>query len=167
MAGDEKIDELDAAGLVVGVTTRAEMRARKLPHRCVYILVFNRRGDLFVHQRTPTKDVFPSFWDVTVGGVVAAGETYDVGAVREGGEELGVVLSPEYLFPFHFSNERTTCFGQVYRTVHDGPFRLQAEEIVQGEFVSPEELEERFRQSPFCPDGVDVWREFQRRESSR
>ena len=163
MAADELIDELDASGKVIGVTTRADIRARRLPHRCTYILVFNRRGDLFIHQRTPTKDVFPGYWDVTIGGVVAAGESFDVGAVREGGEELGVAIEPEYLFPFAFSNERTTCFGQVYRAVHDGPFRLQVEEIVRGEFVAPEELEEWFRREPFCPDGVEVWREYQRR----
>jgi isopentenyldiphosphate isomerase len=163
MAGDERIDELDASGNVVGVTTRADMRARKLPHRCVYILVFNQRGDVFIHQRTAIKDVFPSYWDVTIGGVVSAGESFDLAAVREGGEELGVAIAPEYLFPFSFTDERTTAFGQVYRATHDGPFRLQVEEIVRGEFVEAEELENRFRRELFCPDGVEVWKEFKRR----
>ncbi|CAN5441174.1 NUDIX hydrolase [soil metagenome] len=164
MSAEELIDELDASGNVIGVTTRADMRARRLPHRCTYILVFNRRGELFIHQRTPTKDVFPSFWDVTVGGVVSAGETFDLGAVREGAEELGVAIEPEFLFPFHFSDQRTTCFGQVYRAVHDGPFQLQVEEIVQGEFVAPDEVLERAEHAHFCPDGIKVWKQYLRRE---
>jgi isopentenyldiphosphate isomerase len=163
MAGDERIDELDASGNVVGVTTRADMRARKLPHRCVYILVFNQGGDVFIHQRTAIKDVFPSYWDVTIGGVVSAGESFDLAAVREGGEELGVAIAPEYLFPFSFADEHTTAFGQVYRATHDGPFQLQVEEIVRGEFVGPEELADRFRRELFCPDGIEVWKEFERR----
>ncbi len=163
MAADEKIDELDASGRVVGVTTRAEMRARRLPHRCVYILVFNGRGEIFIHQRTASKDVFPSFWDVTVGGVVSAGESFDLSAVREGGEELGVAIAPEFLFPFSFADERSTAFGQAYRATHEGPFKLQVEEIVHGEFVATEELEEWFRRERFCPDGVEVWREYCRR----
>ena len=69
---DELVDVTDDIGIVIGVTTRREMRERRLPHRCTYILVFNRRGDLFVHQRTAAKDVNPSFWDVAVGGVSAA-----------------------------------------------------------------------------------------------
>ena len=44
-------------------------RAR-LPHRSTYILVFDGRGELFVHLRTATKDVYPSHWDPCVGGVL-------------------------------------------------------------------------------------------------
>ena len=69
-AGDELIDWLDDAGQVIGRVTRRQMRTQRLPHRCVYLLVFNSRGDLFVHQRTANKDVFPSHWDLTVGGVL-------------------------------------------------------------------------------------------------
>src|SRR5437764_413672 len=80
----------DWQGRTVGTVPRREMRGRRLPHRCTYVLVFNRRGELFVHLRTPTKDVYPSHWDVAVGGVLAAGETFDRGAARELREELGV-----------------------------------------------------------------------------
>src|SRR5580692_2492032 len=103
MSAEELVDVLDRSGRVVGVATRAEMRARHLPHRCVYILVFNRQGSLFVHQRTASKDVFPSYWDVAIGGVVSAGESFDQAALREGNEELGVSLAVEPLFPFTFA----------------------------------------------------------------
>src|SRR5213080_4686005 len=63
--------------------TRREMRVRRLPHRATYVLVFNRRGELFVHLRSPHKDVFPGHWDVAIGGVLAAGESFDEGARRE------------------------------------------------------------------------------------
>jgi isopentenyldiphosphate isomerase len=163
LGNEELVDVLDATGQVIGVTTRAEIRARRLPHRCVYILVFNRSGELFIHQRTPTKDVFPGYWDVAVGGVVAAGESFDLAADREGAEELGVPLRVEPLFPFSFSDARTTAFAHVYRGTHDGPFRLQKEEIVQGCFIPPAEVEARAKAAPFCPDGLQVWAEFKRR----
>src|SRR5262249_25040045 len=132
----ELIDVIDAAGRTIGVATRAEMRARRLPHRCVYVLVFNSRGELFVHLRTPTKDIFPSYSDVAVGGVLAAGESFAEGARREVREELGVELSTEELFPLYHEDDATVVQAMVYRTVHDGPFQLQAEEIVRGEFIS-------------------------------
>src|SRR5215813_9467549 len=104
---DELVDVIDDAGRTVGVVTRREMRGRRLPHRCTYVLVFNARGELFVHLRTPTKDVYPSHWDVAAGGVLAAGESFDEGARREGMEELGVELALEPLFPFRYADERT------------------------------------------------------------
>lgn len=152
----ELVDVLDEAGRVVGVVSRAEMRGRRLPHRCVYILVFNGQGELLIHQRTASKDVFPSYWDVTIGGVVAAGESFDQAALREGQEELGVPIVPEFLYPFHFSDARTVAFGQVYRARHNGPFVLQEEEIVQGLFVPLTEAWNRAAKESFCPDGLEV-----------
>lgn len=163
MSAQELVDVLDDSGRVVGVTTRADIRARHLPHRCVYILVFNRKGELLIHQRTSTKDVFPSYWDVCIGGVVAAGESFDLAASREGAEELGVPLEVEPLFPFSFTDDRTTAFAHVYRGRHDGPFRLQKEEIVQGCFIACNEVEARAMEAPFCPDGLAVWSEFKQR----
>jgi isopentenyldiphosphate isomerase len=163
MSAEEMVDVLDNDGRVVGVATRAEMRARHLPHRCVYVLVFNARGELFVHQRTASKDVFPSYWDVAIGGVVSAGESFDQAALREGNEELGVSLKVEPLFPFTFADARTTCFAHVYRAHHDGPFNLQVEEIVRGHFVPAKEVPALAKRESFCPDGLEVWAEYARR----
>ncbi|HEV3146148.1 MAG TPA: NUDIX domain-containing protein [Gemmataceae bacterium] len=159
----ELVDVVDDDGRVIGQVTRREMRAQRLPHRATYLLVFNSGSRLFIHQRTSTKDVYPSYWDLTIGGVVAAGENFDDGARREAREELGVEVEPKLLFPFRFADENSLVHGTVYRAEHDGPFRLQLEEIVRGEFVSMEELPRRLRETPFCPDGIEVWKEYQRR----
>lgn len=161
-AGDELVDVVDESGATIAVVPRREMRARRLPHRCVYLLVFNARGELFIHLRTPTKDVYPSHWDVAVGGVPAAGESFDDAALREGQEELGVELAPVPLFPFAYADERTVVYAMVYRALHDGPFRLQPEEVVRGEFVAVCDLAERFRQAAFCPDGRAVLEAYRR-----
>jgi isopentenyldiphosphate isomerase len=160
--GDELVDVIDEQGRTVGTVTRREMRGRRLPHRCTYVLVFNRRGDLFVHLRTAGKDVYPSYWDVAVGGVLAAGETFDRGAERELREELGVEAALHALFPFHYADERSVVQAMAYRAVHDGPFRLQPEEIVRGEFIPPEEVSARAARERFCPDGLAVLAEYLR-----
>jgi isopentenyldiphosphate isomerase len=160
--GDELVDVIDEQGRTVGTVTRREMRGRRLPHRCTYVLVFNRQGELFIHLRTPTKDVYPSHWDVAVGGVLAAGETFDRGAERELREELGVEAALEALFPFRYADERSVVQAMAYRAVHDGPFRLQPEEVVRGEFVAPEEVSARAARERFCPDGLAVLAEYLR-----
>jgi isopentenyldiphosphate isomerase len=127
------------------------------------VLVFNRRGELFIHLRTPTKDVYPSYWDVAVGGVLAAGESFADGARREVREELGVTTEPEPLFAVRYADAATVAQGMAYRVVHDGPFTLQPEEIVRGEFVPLEQVFVRTAREPFCPDGLTVFHDFQRR----
>jgi 8-oxo-dGTP pyrophosphatase MutT (NUDIX family) len=161
--GDEAVDIVDAAGRTIGVTTRRDMRARKLAHRSVYVLVFDRRGRLFIHLRVPTKDVHPGHWDVAVGGVLAAGESFDAAARREAAEELGVALEPEPLFPVRYTDSSTDVHGMAYRATHDGPFRLQREEIVRGEFVPLDAVAARAARDPFCPDGLAVLAEYRRR----
>jgi isopentenyldiphosphate isomerase len=157
----ELVDVVDELNRTVRVVTRGEMRTGCLPHRCTYILVFNHTGQLFIHLRTATKDVFPSHWDVTVGGVLAAGESYDDGARREACEELGIdSVQLDRLFPLRYIDARTTVYGMVYRIVHHGPFRLQPEEIVRGEFVPLEVLQQRIARDPFCPDGLAVLTEY-------
>jgi len=155
-ASRELVDVVDEQGRVTGRVSRREMRALRLPHRSTYILVFDRRGELFVHLRTAAKDVYPSHWDVCVGGVVAAGEAFDAGAARELEEELGVVAPLERLFPFRWADEATIVHGMVYRATHDGPFRLQREEIVRGEFLPLGAALARAAREPFCPDGLAV-----------
>ena len=161
--GQELVDVVDDQGRTIATVTRREVRERHLPHRAVYILVFNRQGELYIHLRTPTKDVYPSYWDVCVGGVLAAGESFDAGACREIAEELGLEIDPELLFPFRYVDPSWVVHGMVYRIIHDGPFRLQPEEIVRGEFVLDKEVLTRAKAEPFCPDGLSVLREYLRR----
>jgi isopentenyldiphosphate isomerase len=162
-ADDELVDVIDDAGHTIAVVTRREVRRGRLPHRCTYVLVFDRNGRLFVHRRTPTKDVYPSHWDVAIGGVLSAGESFAEGARRELGEELGIDAAPEDLFAFRYQDAATAVQARVYRLVHDGPFRLQPEEIVYGEFLPLTDVLRRTESQPFCPDGIEVLREYQRR----
>lgn len=161
-AAEELVDVIDDAGHTVGVVTRREMRQRKLPHRCTYVLVFNSRGELFVHLRTATKDVFPSHWDICIGGVLTAGESFSIGVKREIREELGIEAEARELFSFWYRGPESFAHGMVYRLDHDGPFHLQKEEIVRGEFVPVGEVLERTRREPFCPDGVEVLQQYLR-----
>lgn len=87
---DEILDIVDENDVVVGQAPRGEATARGLRHRCVFIEARDAEGRVFVHRRTATKLVFPSHYDMFVGGVVGAGESYEEAALREAEEELGV-----------------------------------------------------------------------------
>ena len=161
--GDELVDRLDDEGRVIGTIARRELRGSRIPHRCAYLLLFNRRGELFIHQRTATKATHPSHWDVCVGGLPSAGESFDDAIRREAEEEIGVRVEPERLFPFYFADASSIVHGMVYRAVHDGPFCFQPEEVARGEFVPLADALARTKFEPFCPDGVAVLTEYLRR----
>src|SRR4029450_8207738 len=86
--GDELMDVVDDLDRVVGRATRREVRRRRLLHRFSSVLCRDEAGRIYVHRRADDKDVYPGMYDMTAGGVLAAGETYLEAARRELAEEL-------------------------------------------------------------------------------
>ena len=159
MSADELIDVVDDADRVVMQATRRDVRLRNLRHRSVYVLLFNSAGQLFVHRRTLTKDVFPGRWDVALGGVLSAGENYDEGARRELREEVGIDGVPlRRLFPIRYDDAENRIAGVVYSCMFDGPLHLQASEIAEGRWMDLDVLIERTQRDPFCPDSLEALR---------
>jgi 8-oxo-dGTP pyrophosphatase MutT (NUDIX family) len=160
-AADEIVAIVDEHNTVVGAVPRREMRAKRLPHRSTYILVFNSRGELYIQKRTMTKDVFPGYYDTAAGGVVLAGESYEQGAERELEEEMGirgVPLTP--LFDFYFEHEHTRLWGRAFSCRYDGEVVLQADEVESGAFVPIADVLRRAETEPFTPDGLHVFRRY-------
>lgn len=160
-AKDEIVTIVDRENNVVGAMPRREMRAGRLPHRATYVLVFNSRGELYVQKRTWTKDVFPGYYDVVTGGVILAGESYEEGAVRELGEELGihgVPLTP--LFDFYYEDEHIRVWGEAFSCRYDGEVVLEKEEVESGAFLKVEEVLRLVESEPFTPDSIYVLRRY-------
>lgn len=156
----ERVVIVDDRNQVVGAAPREKMRRKRLPHRATFILVFDSLNRLLVQQRTATKDIYPGYYDLAAGGVVVEGESYEESAARELEEELGIrglPLNPRFDFLFEDSGNR--CFGRVYSCICDGPFRLQAEEVVSAEFRPLEEILDG-QVEPVTPDTLEALRRF-------
>ncbi|MFI8817566.1 NUDIX hydrolase [Streptomyces sp. NPDC055082] len=165
---EEILDIVDENDEVVGQAPRGEATARGLRHRCVFIEVRDARGRLFVHRRTATKLVFPSHYDMFVGGVVGAGESYDEAALREAEEELGVsgLPRPEPLFTFLYTSAEHSWWSAVYQVRCELPVNPQTEEVAWHTFLTDAELEPRLTEWPWVPDGLEAYhrlREFRSR----
>ena len=113
---NEEVDIVDESGNVVAVVTRAQMRAQKLLHRSVFIVVRNDADELLVHKRADWKDIWPSFWDIAVGGVVATGEAWEIAAARELHEEIGISGELQYLGEQLYEDEHVAELARVYAT---------------------------------------------------
>ena len=141
LASQEIVMVVDEENRPVAELPRHRVRNENLPHRATFIFVFDRAGRLLVQRRTAIKDIYPSYYDLGAGGVVAAGESYEECAEREAEEELGIRDTPlESKFDFYFEDERNRCFGRVFTCVHEGPFTLQAEEVESVEFHAVDEI---------------------------
>ncbi|MEN8136746.1 MAG: NUDIX domain-containing protein, partial [Thermodesulfobacteriota bacterium] len=141
---------------VIGEASRQEMRAKNLIHRASFILVFNDSGELFVQQRTMTKDIYPGCWEIAAGGVVMAGETVEESAERELLEELGVKAELHYLYEMFYEDALNRLYCHIFRTKHNGPFTLQPEEVVQGEFMPIPEIVTRLGADNLTPDALPI-----------
>ncbi|MEV6804820.1 NUDIX hydrolase [Streptomyces sp. NPDC017248] len=157
---DEIIDIVDEHDRVVDRCPRGEAYARGLRHRCVFVQARDAAGRLFVHRRTATKLVFPSRYDMFVGGVVGAGESYDEAALREAEEELGVtgLPRPDHLFTFLYDDGAGhSWWSAVYEVRCDLPVRPQPEEVEWHAFLPEEEVAGRLGAWEWVPDGLAAY----------
>jgi 8-oxo-dGTP pyrophosphatase MutT (NUDIX family) len=147
------VDVVDADDLVIATVTRAEMRTRNLRHRAVSIAVVGTDGRLLIHRRAHTKDIWPGWWDIAAGGVVAAGEDYATAARRELAEELGVRAETlEYLGKATYEDVDVTLVGCGYVCRHDGPFAFTDGEITEVRWATRADLEALMASERFVPD---------------
>ncbi|MBX3738085.1 MAG: NUDIX domain-containing protein [Candidatus Didemnitutus sp.] len=139
----ELFDVVDEHDRVIGQAPRGEVHARGLRHRAVHVFVTNRAGEVFLHQRSLTKDTFPGRWNSSCAGHVGAGDDYDETVLRELEEELGCVpaAAPRRLFKIEARPETGEEFVWVYRVEAEGPFRLEPAEIQRGAWFAPAEVD--------------------------
>ena len=160
MSADEILDIVDEQDRVIGRAPRGEAYAKGLRHRCAFILARDAQDRIFVHRRTAAKLVFPSLYDMFVGGVVGAGETYDEAALREAEEELGVsgLPRPERLFTFLYEDGPRTWWSAVYQVRCELPVSPQESEVAWHAFLTEEELTARLTDWEWVPDGLEGYR---------
>lgn len=137
------------------VARRAEVRRRNLRHGATAVVVRNSAGEVYVHRRTDTKDVYPGLHDFAAGGVLQAGEEPSEAALREVAEELGVtgvVLEP--LREADYRDEHTDYRAFCSTCTYDGPITWQPEEVAWGAWVSPARLVAMLDEVAFVPDST-------------
>ena len=143
---DEIFDVVDVDDRVIGKTSRREANNnKKLIHRSIYVAVLNSKGELFMQQRSATKDTDPLCWDISSSGHVRAGSNYDDAAKRELEEELGVRLDLNFIDKFIIYYPHETEVVSLYRAHSDGPFKLHPQEIKSGRFINKDILREEYK----------------------
>jgi isopentenyldiphosphate isomerase len=161
---EEIFDVVNDRDEVIGQRPRREVHRLGLKHRAVHVLVFNARGELFLQKRSMLKDNHPGVWDSSSSGHLDTGEDYDACAVRELGEEIGLLSEqpPARLFKIDACPETGQEFVWVYRCEAEGPFTLHPEEIDEGGWFALDAVARWLANEPgdFAPAFALVWRLF-------
>ena len=145
---------VNEAGETVGKATRRTCHnGSKLVHPVVHLHIYNRAGDLYLQKRSVRKDIQPGKWDTAVGGHVDLGETIEVALRREVREELGITdFIPEFLMRYVFESALEKELVNTFRTVYEGPFLPDADEIEEARFWSIPEIEAHLGKGVFTPN---------------
>jgi len=136
------VDEQDQP---VGTAARSVVHRQRLRHRSAHVLVFDSTGQLLIQQRAAAKDSYPRYWDVSVGGHVAPGETYEAAAHRELREELGLDGPLRFLRKTPASELSSWEFSCLYILTTGEPPQPNPAEIETCEFVEPGVLLDEIR----------------------
>jgi len=159
--GEEIFDIVDESDTVVGRASRKEVHSSGLLHRSAHLLVFDSTERVLLQKRSYEKDTFPGRWDSSVSGHVDSGEEYDQCIVREALEEIGIVLgeTPEKLFKIDACEGTTQEFTWVYRTLYEGPFSVNEQEISEIRWFPGDVVDRQLeaRGEVFSPAFALVW----------
>lgn len=125
---EELFDIVNEQNVVTGTAPRSVAHRNGLRHRAVHVLFVTPAGDVILQRRSMTKDTYPGYLTVTVGGHVPSGSSYEETVLQEIFEETGLRLKPadlvtvsdiayEYRDPITdaHDNELVRVYGHVYR----------------------------------------------------
>ena len=153
-SGEEWFDLVNEHGKVTGKAPRSAVHGNpKLLHPTVHLHIFNKNGKLYLQKRSKNKDLYPGYWDTAVGGHVSSGEAIEAALIRESLEELGIKPDKaQPLFRYVMSNEWESELIHSFKMVHNGPFKINREEIEIGRFWTIFEIKKMIGQDIFTPN---------------
>lgn len=141
---DELLDIVNEHDQVIGQQLRSVIYAEKMTNfRVVNLFVQNKAGQLWIPRRTENKRVFPLCLDASMGGHVAAGETYGDALKRELIEELRIDLDvSEYkdLGALTPKEHNVSAFMRVFLLYSDVVPDYNPDDFIEYFWLYPQEI---------------------------
>ena len=117
----------------------------------VVIIVQNLSGQLFVHQRSADKKMFPLLYGLGAGGHVEPKESPTQAAKRELKEELNINSEVEALFNIKFKLDKIQHTIHVFKALYDGEIE-KCREFRSSGWMDIEKVDHLAVSNKLCPD---------------
>lgn len=147
MYNDEWLDLVDEEDNVIGKKLRSAVYAEGLSNfRVVNAFIVNAQGELWIPRRGPHKKIFPNALDMSMGGHVESGESYDESFRRETAEELNIDIDRvtwKFLDKLTPHGDGVSAFMKVYAIEQDDAPAYNPDDFTGAEWLSPAALRAR------------------------
>ena len=155
---EEILDLVDENDHVIGQKPRSAIYAEGLKNfRVVNAFVVNSEGKLWIPRRSAHKKLFPLGLDMSMGGHVESGESYDVAFGRELKEELGLDAQHiSYALLGHLSpyQDNVSAFMNVYEIkINDVP-DYEKKDFTEYFWLTPQEVLNRLAHGEKAKDDL-------------
>ena len=147
---DEYLDLVDEKDQVIDKKKRSEVYAEHLSNfRVVNAFVVNSKGEIWIPRRAANKRIFPLCLDMSMGGHVESGETYEQTFKRETQEELNIdtdkanVRLLGHLTP---KEDSVSAFMNVYEIRMEEAPNYNKDDFTEHFWISPKTLFEKITQ---------------------
>lgn len=125
------------------------------------IIIKDKDGNFFIHQRNSSKKTFPNLFGVGAGGKIEKGETKKEAAKRELFEETGLKTNLKYLFKINYKSESYMSEMNVFETVTETK-KLDTDngEWQWSGWVKKEKVDELLKENKLCPDTAMFYKKY-------
>lgn len=132
----------------IGVATKRELHEKGLRHRVSRLILEDQQGNILLQRRRDNDGrIWEGCWDTSAAGHVDEGETHYEAIVRETEEELGlqgIALDEAAYYKTNgeYRGRLLNRWNRLYTGVipHDTPIHLQANEVAETRWFTPDEL---------------------------
>jgi isopentenyl-diphosphate delta-isomerase len=144
---------------VSGYEEKLLVHQKGLLHRAFSILIFNKKGEMLIHQRALSKYHSPGLWTNACCGHPNKGETVLDAAHRRLGEEMGFDSPLHYQFKFHYQAELENGLieneiDHVYFGEYNDTFIVNPNEVEDFKWVVTSQIKEETKSTP---ENFTVW----------
>jgi isopentenyldiphosphate isomerase/intracellular septation protein A len=151
---EEWLPVIEEGGKIIGKAPRSLChKGDKILHPVVHLHVLNPHGHIYLQKRPLNKLIQPGKWDTAVGGHISFGEDLETALWREAYEEIGLEnFSAKPLGSYRWDTDVESELVYYFISYDYQKIRLHSEEVVDGRFWSPSQIERQLGHGIFTPN---------------
>ncbi len=151
---EEWLPVVEENGKIIGKAPRSMChKGEKILHPVIHLHVLNPHGHIYLQKRPMSKLVQPGKWDTSVGGHISFGEDLETALRREAFEEIGLEnFSARSLGKYRWDSEIESELVYYFVCYDYQKIRLHSEEVEEGRFWSPSQIEKQIGKGVFTPN---------------